>query len=367
MSRGFSIYLDLVRFLAAILVLLSHFAYPRFTDGDYLTIRTLNLGSDAVVVFFVLSGLVIASAAERDGSAGRFAFRRATRLLSVVAPALAITLLFDSFGAWLNPAAYDGWWYNAVEAWEVLLYGLSFSNEWSFAAIRLGTNGPFWSLSYEAGYYLLFGAAIFTSGWRRVALLAGLALLVGSRILLLMPVWVFGVLVWRVIAAGRGADTSRRLSLALAIGCPVVYAVALAVGLPGMLMDLTQTLATHYQVYPTLRFSDEFLWNTLIGALVAYQFIGMVPLLAQATFGRLGISIRWLAGASFSIYVIHYPALQLVDAALPETLPLRHLVLLASVLAICFLFAQLFERRLSDMRRAVIRMVTRPVQAPARR
>ena len=62
-TRGLSGYLDLLRFGAAFVVLLSHFAYTRFTDGQYSFIRELNLGSDAVVLFFVLSGFVITFAA----------------------------------------------------------------------------------------------------------------------------------------------------------------------------------------------------------------------------------------------------------------------------------------------------------------
>ena len=60
MTRGFSIYLDIIRFLAALVVLASHIGYYRFTQGNMQWIRDLNLGSDAVVLFFVLSGFVIA-------------------------------------------------------------------------------------------------------------------------------------------------------------------------------------------------------------------------------------------------------------------------------------------------------------------
>jgi hypothetical protein len=48
---------------------------------------------------------------------------------------------------------------------------------------------------------------------------------------------------------------------------------------------------------------------------------------------------------------MHYPALQLLDAALPETLPLYDLWLLGLTLAICFGFAALFERPLKAYRR----------------
>ena len=65
MNRTTSIYLDLVRFLAAVVVLLTHLAYKRFTGGLIIEWRTY--GNDAVMVFFVLSGYVIAhTVATRD-------------------------------------------------------------------------------------------------------------------------------------------------------------------------------------------------------------------------------------------------------------------------------------------------------------
>lgn len=70
MTRGFSIYLDALRLSAALLVLVSHIAYSRFSNGDLGWMRALNLGSDAVILFFVLSGFVIAftTAAKQRGA-----------------------------------------------------------------------------------------------------------------------------------------------------------------------------------------------------------------------------------------------------------------------------------------------------------
>src|SRR5690606_31622744 len=111
MTRFFSLYLDALRFLAAMVVFVSHFAYPRFTDGDYMIIRDLNLGSDAVVFFFVLSGLVISYTVEvKDKTLKQYAFSRATRLYSVVIPVLLLTVLMDGIGSRIAPAVYDGWW-----------------------------------------------------------------------------------------------------------------------------------------------------------------------------------------------------------------------------------------------------------------
>jgi peptidoglycan/LPS O-acetylase OafA/YrhL len=165
----FSLYLDGLRLLAAVTVLLSHFAYERFTGGRWLVIRDYNLGSDAVVLFFVLSGLVIAFAAgTKDRAGGAFLFARATRLYSVALPAVLATLLMDRLGAALDPAAYDGWWHNPAPVAEQLWYGLTYSGEWLSKGFRLGSNGPWWSLSYEVAYYLIFAAAMFLAGALRI-------------------------------------------------------------------------------------------------------------------------------------------------------------------------------------------------------
>ena len=58
MNKTTSVYLDLVRFLAAAMVLLIHANHPKFTDGWLFSFR--NAGNDTVMLFFVLSGFVIA-------------------------------------------------------------------------------------------------------------------------------------------------------------------------------------------------------------------------------------------------------------------------------------------------------------------
>ena len=54
MNKATSLYLDLVRFLAALVVFVFHFAYARFSGGDLQFIRDTKIGSDAVMLFFVL-------------------------------------------------------------------------------------------------------------------------------------------------------------------------------------------------------------------------------------------------------------------------------------------------------------------------
>jgi peptidoglycan/LPS O-acetylase OafA/YrhL len=357
-SPRLSAHLDLLRLAAALIVVLSHFAYPRFTDGDYLVIRTLNLGSDAVILFFVLSGFVIAHAAEqKDNSLGRFFFQRATRLYSVAVPAVLLTLACDRLGAALAPDVYDGWWYAESPAVFVLLHGLLFSNEWGPIGFRLGTNGPYWSLSYEAAYYILFGIAFYLRGLRRILLLALAIAAFGVKVLALMPAWLLGVAVYRALKADARATQATLWTLALAP--PLAYAGFQATGLPAQLMTVSEALLGSGTI-EALRFSDEFLWNGLLGILVALHVYGTGALLrGPAIRPRAVTAVRWLAGATFSLYLVHYPVMQLLDAVLPATADpsLRQLVLLGGTLAVCLVFAQLFERSLGTVRRSLSRLL----------
>lgn len=357
MTKAFSVWLDLLRVAATLIVVLSHLAYPRFTRGDYQWMRDLNLGSDAVILFFVISGLVIARAAQRDVTLGVYAFNRTTRLYSVMLPALLLTWAFDGVGLWLEPSAYPTQFYEDWPLGVILLRGLTFSNEWWLASpLRLGTNGPLWSLSYEAAYYLIFGAALFLQGPRRWAILVALLLLVGPLPLLLMPSWIMGVGLWFWLSTGPAFKLTRTTALALAGAGPLFYALALALNVPDCLASWLASLAPEVNFRALLRFSDEFLWNGLIGILVGLHLIGMAILLKDGPTVSARL-IQWLAGASFSIYVTHYPALHLLHASLPSHMPLRDLSLLLGALAVGLIFAEAFERPLPWIRRRLAALI----------
>jgi len=360
-NRSFSLYLDLARFGAAFLVLLSHLAYARFTDGNYLFLREWNLGSDAVVLFFVLSGLVIAYTADtKDRTLGAFAFNRLTRVWSVAIPAVLLTLGLDLLGSRLDPPAYTGWWYAAHDPSAMLFFGLSFSTEWGLLPFRLGSNGPYWSLSYEVAYYALFAAAFYLRGGWRVLALVILVPLFGIRPLLLLPIWLLGLVVYRMLR--DGVSIGRTHAWMLTLAPPAIYAAALAAGLPKFLLGLTVMAIGERYVGGLLNFSNEFIWNNLLGFLTAAHFLGVATLLRLHPVPerpRVDAAIRWLAGASFSLYLLHYPVLQFTEAMLPEELPqiVRHPLLLVITLVVCFAGAALFERRLGVFRAALRRIL----------
>ncbi len=364
MTRGFSLWLDVLRSLAALAVLFGHMAHIRFTRGDYYVLREINIASDAVAVFFVLSGVVIAYAAGRDGSLGKFAFNRATRLLTVIVPALFLTLLFDGIGTRINMSAYPWPYYVDLPLGEFLFRGLTLSPEWNglMDRVRLGTNGPIWSLSYEVVYYAMFAVLIFIKGALRWILLALFATIAGLPILLLLPAWAVGTMLWgHIKKAGRRA-MSVPAATALAV-IPVASLIFFRIaGLPDMLLQLTGQVIGVADVKSILFFSDEVLWNSVIAACVAAHLLGVFHLSSRLTLSEtapIARFVRWFAGASFSIYVMHYPTLHLLDAILPETLPGYDVVLLGMTLTICFAFAALFERPLANYRNSLRHVAVR--------
>ena len=354
MSPALSIQLDAIRFLAAIVVLLSHWAYPRFTDGDYLVIRELNLGSDAVVLFFVLSGLVMAhAAATKDRTLGRFAFNRATRIYSVELPALLLTLAFDGLGRALDPTAYEGWWSSSAPRGEQIVAALTFTSQSWLNQIRIGTNGPCWSLAYEVWYYAAFACLFYLRGAKRLAWAAIVLLLMGPKILLLAPIWWLGAWAYRRLPAAE--ELGRPVAWMLTLAPLALYALCQALDLPRDLLAATKDTLGEPVVTYGLGYSDEFAWNLIVGILVTAHFLGAAGLARRHRRppGRWSALVRWLAGASFSLYLVHYPTLQLLDALLPgfAAAPPRHALLLGLTLAVCFAFAWAFERRLALWRR----------------
>ena len=89
MNLALSSYLDLTRFGAAVVVALSH-AWPLIHSGYSFSWP----GHAAVVMFFVLSGLVIAYAVDgRDLTLGEYTLHRVARVWSVAIPALLLSVL----------------------------------------------------------------------------------------------------------------------------------------------------------------------------------------------------------------------------------------------------------------------------------
>ncbi|HSY60942.1 MAG TPA: acyltransferase family protein, partial [Cytophaga sp.] len=89
MNPFFSVYLNTWRLLAATAVFIFHFA-SIFNQDPF------DIGHPAVVVFFVISGFVIAyTTSNKSKGYKQYSIDRISRLYSVIVPALLITFAIN--------------------------------------------------------------------------------------------------------------------------------------------------------------------------------------------------------------------------------------------------------------------------------
>lgn len=360
-TPAMSILLDAVRGGAAIVVLLGHMVQTGIYTGSYPFGPLAQ--HNAVVVFFVLSGLVIAhSVADHRGTLRDYAIARATRILPVSLFALgfgtaiyAIVTAFDLEPA-LQLAPYD-----RLSPATVLLPAAFLSESWQ--GVGPVWNPPYWSLAYEVWFYALFGAAYWLEGRRRVAWLAVLGLVAGWRILLMLPIWLMGAALARY--AGDWQPT-RTKALQLALAGVIALFVASDLGHVASLA----MYVVHAQVDYPLKNSNYFLTDYLFGAGIALLFVAARPF-AEAGHARLHAQrgpIRWLAGFSFSLYILHWPMLSVLSACGigAGDNPFSFAALAAGIVGLCAAIARITEYRSRDLRRWVTaRLARRSEPLPA--
>lgn len=314
MNTTTSIYLDLIRFIAAVLVFTHHLAYERITGT---TLGQLGaFGEDGVMIFFVLSGYVIAYVSvEKEGTPREYFSSRIARLYSVVIPALVLTVVLDYCGRQLDSTLYEGRTNDSLP-WLRALVSLSFTNQFWFSDIRYFSNVPYWSISFEFWYYVLFGVALFLKGARRWMMLGILAVFIGPPIVLLAPVWLLGVWVYRVNARG---PVSVEAGWALFAGSVIMYFGYRYGGVGVQLTALSDAWLVPVLDPVQLHKARFFLHDYVVGLLVALHLIG-ANALAQTDSLRLhafGQPIRVAASYTFSLYLLHYPILHFLAALAP--------------------------------------------------
>lgn len=300
-TRPLSTCLDLVRFAAALVVLVCHAAQAKLYAGWFPDIPLAQ--HYAVVVFFVLSGLVIATSVHRRPTTLiRYGIARAARILPVSLAALIFATL-----AFVITTALGGSPQHTDTYGELSLAGtllpLTFLSESPWGAGPVW-NPPYWSLCYEVWYYALFGAAVFLRGPARIIALIVCALLAGPRILLMLPVWLVGVtLALSPLARRLGPTGGAILLIAGVLGAWVHTTMVM----PGL--QLIQALAGPFQ--HQLSFSRFALSDFLLALAVAAVFTGLRPLVTRwpVPWRALARPAHTLAGFSFTLYLFHWPLL----------------------------------------------------------
>ena len=301
MNRQLSAYLDLMRVVCAVVVVLSHLGHGHLVGG-YLWPFTY-FGNEAVMAFFVLSGFVIAFVTDqREQTLAVYASARFARLYSVILPAMLLTFLLDAVGQSINAESYlnshvatGG---SAVSGY--LLSATMLNQSWGVDQ-HFGSDGAYWSIPYEFWYYFIFGAVMLLTGGRRVVFtVVGLAI-AGPKILCLLPVWLLGVGAYHLLKR----QPPRRFGLLAAIGSMALLAF--------MLWTAYSSLgkASFMGIVP-----DSLPWQYLTGFCIAVHIYGISQ--AVQRLGRLFQFIHrplaWLAGSTLALYLFHLPVIGLVNA-----------------------------------------------------
>lgn len=348
MNKSFSIYLDIIRFMAACLVVLYHSNMRNIVET---ILPASNWGHAAVIVFFVLSGFVIAYITDtKENTLKEYSASRLTRVYSLAIPAVILTVVLDHFGEPLGQDFYSGKTTHDYGVFRAVSSLLFMNEVWSIS-ITSFSNVPYWSLCYEMWYYVLFAIWAFARGRQRLFLLAGACLIVGHKILLLAPIWLMGVALYRWEAPKR-------------MGEPAAWAALLLSSLGIFLWQWYQLtdfftdqlkLAIGAEAHKQLAFSKFFIGDYFLGILVMANFAAFRRL-SEYFAGLMGLvekPVKFLAGFTFSIYIFHQPLI-LFWAAIINWSPKGYgfyAAVMGATFGTIFLLGWLIERRRFQFRK----------------
>ncbi|MBB4039590.1 peptidoglycan/LPS O-acetylase OafA/YrhL [Microvirga flocculans] len=371
-------FLDLLRFGAALLVLIGHtrgLVFVSFQDIAQAGLATkafyflTGIHREGVAIFFAVSGFLVGGAAWRAIRDGRFTARtyfasRFARIYIVLLPALALTVLLDWIG---RTYLIDTRFFS-----ERPLEPIDVTSHWSWgqmacnvAAVQgifckpLGPNPPLWSLGYEWVFYLLapvlFGLCL--AKIPRAAKVAAVALLfvAMSHFAGGMLRWVPWLAIW--LGGAFAAQVARERDL------PIL------VGLLGLGAVMAGFVLSRLQIVPV--YGTDLMVGLGAGLAIANRrLLSWCPLRGP---------VRTGADFSYSLYLIHVPVAVLAGGMLerlggPSVLappgPVAYAVfaaLLGAALATAFLFSLVTERHTDRLRRLLVgrRALTATMPKPA--
>jgi peptidoglycan/LPS O-acetylase OafA/YrhL len=321
LSESASILLDIVRFAAAIGVVTSHSGKKVFGTGWK---QQTIWGDLAVPVFFVLSGFIIRFVTRsREANPREYSIDRASRIYSVVLPAMLVTLLCSGLCLLLNRDRFlHDWSPFFSHPIARLALNLSFlSQVWGLDAAPF-INSPFWSLGYECIYYVFYAFAIFLRGWKRIAACAALALLIGPQVMFLLPLWWLGCWMYDAYHRVRSRRASR-IALAILVFWFSLSALPRLAGMGRMPFEPAAILSSIANLDNPLTLVGQQIHRAtmfayaagIVGAILLFLGLLAVELIPVPRHAAWKQSIRRIANGTFVIYLFHYPVMLLLAYA----------------------------------------------------
>jgi len=149
-NNKYNLHLEALRGIAAILVFLTHLTGPVFffrLNNSYLLRSIGAWGTEAVILFFVLSGIVIHASFDKvPRSNSGFLANRIIRLHPILIVTILFTVLVDKLI--IN---------HPVSTWQVIGNIIPVSTfSGALAKLYMDSNPVIWSLSFEMFFYVMF-------------------------------------------------------------------------------------------------------------------------------------------------------------------------------------------------------------------
>ena len=325
MNSGTSDFLNASRWVAALAVVFFH--VYNISVGDPQHVQHLSLfwrgvhffggfGRIAVIAFFVISGFlvggrVILRLPDKEFDAIDYFIHRFSRIYTVLIPALVMGYgidwlginFFDSSGIYIHPdQLYTNGFGNDIT--NHLGLGIFIGNLMQLQDIivpSLGSNGPLWSLANEWWYYVVFGFGVvaYRPGRQLTRVIAGGAIAV-MLIALPLPISL-GFVAWGI---GAGVAVLDRYWAAwpFLVGATVAVVCLIAV----------RWLAPRHV---GAGIAGEFIMD--LGAALGYS---VALVCAKNLKGRVKFwpLHRRLASFSYTVYLVHFPAMVFIAAFLKD-------------------------------------------------
>ena len=289
-------WLDLIRFLAAFEVMLCHYRGFFFVEYGLLPVEqqnifsqifyfTTRLGEEAVLIFFVLSGLLVGGKALEKTRLGTFNIKSYAidRFVRIMLPLISVLLLIIpitfALGEQIN---WINWIGNLFSLQGVLVDSITFCE-------------TLWSLAYEVWFYIIIGAiiAFFKNKNKTIPtiILIICALIFLKLDLKYLVIWSMGALTYFTFKS-----TKSRVFLYLAI-----------LGFIVSLLCLQLTRGSR-----TLEYSVSEITYDALQYILSLSFCIIISFIANTPpFSKLAITTNKigskLAVFSYSLYLIHAP------------------------------------------------------------
>ncbi|KYC36853.1 hypothetical protein WA1_45160 [Scytonema hofmannii PCC 7110] len=366
-----TVHLDLLRGLAALVVLTNHLRNLFFVDYGQVIHKNIlvnifyyfsSFGYQAVIVFFVLSGFCISLTVIKsieNWSWKIYFINRLSRLYVVLIIALFLGLFLDYLGITIwdkNSIYYRNFLgSNIIDSPVVnrLKISIFIGNIFFLQNIRVttfGSNDPLWSLSSEFWYYVLFPCILLivypkinlVTKFLHTFIVLTIFKFIGNSIAIYFFIWLLGT---PVCLTGN-----------LRIKNPIYKFLSILVS---SLIFLLTLLLIKFNILMNSYLSDFIL--AIVTAILIYSLLQdnrKQPVDSHAFWYSYKIISQKLAGFSYTLYLVHMPILVFINACLlketrwqPDTFHLLvGLILLLLVLGYAFSISLFTEAKTEKLR-----------------